>query len=144
VGSRLTAEDARAVAEELPPPLTALVDGISHQVDLDVRDLYPAVQAQEGSGLGTAVEHAQVVCEVLSEAVSEDTRRRLRVRLPPEWAQLFVPRQRRSVGEDESFVVGRRAPSGHGHTLADGRQGRHRPISEAVPGSDLPSNARKQ
>ncbi len=138
VGGRLTAEDAQAVAEELPPVLAAMVGGVHRHAEFDVRELYAAVQEEEGSSPGAAFEHAKVVCEVLSEAVSEPTRIRLQSRLPPEWAQLFVPRQRPSVGEDDPFTPSRGVPAGHGHTLADGRPGSRRPISEAVPGSELP------
>ena len=122
VGGRLTAEDAQTVAEELPPVLAAMVGGVHRHAEFDVRELYAAVQEEEGSSPGAAFEHAKVVCEVLSEAVSEPTRIRLQARLPPEWAQLFVPRQRPSVGEDDPFTppagrasrswphAGRRAP----------------------------------
>jgi uncharacterized protein (DUF2267 family) len=138
VGERLTAEDAHAVAEELPPALSAMVGGAHHHAELDVRELYAAVQAEEGSSPGAAFEHAKVVCEVLSEAVSQPTRIRLQARLPTEWAQLFVPRERPSLGEDDPSALPRGVPAGHGHTLADGRPGSRRPISEAVPGSELP------
>jgi uncharacterized protein (DUF2267 family) len=126
VGERLVASDAQALQEALPAPLAGFVASARRHGEGDLTQLYAEVEAQEPVRAGAAVEHAKVVCEVLTETLDGDMRTRLRARLPDDWAALFTVRERASAP-----AGGAGQPLGHGHTLADGRQGSDHPLSEA-------------
>jgi uncharacterized protein (DUF2267 family) len=130
VGERMNARDAQQLADQLPAPLGEhLRKAPSHRA-FGVEELFEHVKDQEPSRrLGIAVEHAKVVCQVLAEALDFDGQQLLRSRLPPEWADLFSPRE---PGHDREEWPRGPAP-GHGHTLASGRPGSRRPLSEAAP-----------
>jgi uncharacterized protein (DUF2267 family) len=123
VGQRLAADDARTLAAQLPGGLAALVASAPEHHPFGLSQLFVLVASRERVPLGAAVEHAKVVCEVLTECVDADTRALLHARLPPDWAALFRVRERGGDGHGHA----------RGHTLADGRPGSAHPISEAEP-----------
>lgn len=88
----LDPEDARAVAQCLPPPIAHLLkreqDPALAQVT-DAKALYAEVERRERVGLGFAMEHAQVVLAVLAMVLPEDLLVRLRGRLSPDIAALL-------------------------------------------------------
>ncbi|MBX3234160.1 MAG: hypothetical protein KIT84_40105 [Labilithrix sp.] len=102
LGQLLTDDEAAFLARRLAPELARLLERSEADVDVD--------------------ERAQVVLRVLGESVDEDARRLLVRVLPAELARHLEPVV---YGEPEPH----RPPSGH--TLADGRPGSRRPLSEA-------------
>lgn len=135
LGARLFENDARVVADQLPDAWSPLLrrEGPEAQFDLDA--LYGRVAAGRGVNLGHAMEHTQVVCQVLSEQVNEDGRKHLRLRLPPPIAELFTPRGPPPPPPER---IGAPAPvAGSGaepaRTLASGRAGSRHPLSESRP-----------
>jgi uncharacterized protein (DUF2267 family) len=128
VGERLSAADARGLAEQLPGPLSRLLAAPRRHAAFDVLELYEHVKETEPVRLGIAVEHARVVCEVLAEALDAEGLALLRARLPAEWASLFRPRTNEGASAEPPGP-----PAGSGHTLASGRPGSRHPLSEAGP-----------
>jgi uncharacterized protein (DUF2267 family) len=122
LGERLSAADAAAFAESLPPPFAAALVRLGRHTAPKPSALYARVAVEEDVSAGTAVEHAQTVCCVLAEALGPEERLFLQRRLPPDWATLFVPRPRAQASASPPGPV-----PGHGHTLATGRPGRSAP-----------------
>ncbi|NMO20103.1 DUF2267 domain-containing protein [Pyxidicoccus fallax] len=126
VGERLGRWERRALAEDLPAPLTGMLeDGTSGQ-DFDLAELHARVACREHVRPGFAMEHTGIVCQVLAEALSEGTLHRLHERLPGPIAALFTPREHRERFEYIHLDPGR-------GTLAEGRPGSRHPLSEAHP-----------
>ncbi|MGK4005317.1 DUF2267 domain-containing protein [Sorangium sp. So ce1036] len=131
LGERLLEDEAAAVAGGLPGPVAAAVRGATYQGDFDRDELYDRIARREGAPRGFGMEHAQAVCQVIGEALPEAERQRLQKHLP-DWADLFAPRE---AGAPPPRPVHAAAPPevGHGATLATGRPGSRRPLSEARP-----------
>ena len=131
IAERLGAVDAGALEQELPSPLAQAVGRARRHGVFDVTELFARVAAEEPVRPGAAVEHAKVVCEVLTEALPEELRERLHARLPPDWADLFQARDR---GGEPPITTSKTSPwTPEHHTLADGRPGSSQPLSEATP-----------
>ncbi len=116
-GARLPPADRACIASELPASLGAVIEHASASVALPV-------EAQLGSlGLtvGRAREVVASVCHVLGEHLSDDALGRLQRALPASLAAFAV---RPAAGA--TWASG----AGMGHTLAEGRQGSHAPLSE--------------
>ncbi len=132
LAERLLEIDAHALASRLPPAWARVfARGGDREFDLD--GFYDRVSEREGVGRVQALEHAQVVCQVLAGSLDEIGRQHLVLHLPEAWRQLFAPRP---VGAPEHELHGasrRHVPAGAGRTLATGRPGAHRPLSEASP-----------
>jgi uncharacterized protein (DUF2267 family) len=124
LGERLAGSEARHLAEELPPELGRVLRRTSHDCDFDLREFYERVARREKVGLGFGVEHAQVVCEVIAKTIPEGAVERLRKQLPEGMGFLFTIRDRRP-----HLGASPRA-RGEGDTLASGRPGSRRPLSE--------------
>jgi uncharacterized protein (DUF2267 family) len=124
LGERLDGNEARQLAEELPAELGRVLRRTSHDRDFDLRELYQRVARREKVGLGFGMEHAQVVCEVIAKTISEGAVERLRKHLPEAMGLLFTVRDRRS------YPMASPGVSGEGDTLATGRPGSRRPLSE--------------
>ena len=128
LGERLSADDAGAIAEALPPALAAAVVRRARTTRPDLAALYGRVATRAQVTLGLAVEHAHAACEAIAGALDDEQRLLLGHRLPPDWAELFTPSPRAPAAELPHGT----AP-GHGHTLATGRPGSAHPIAEARP-----------
>lgn len=129
-------DEADWVALDLGPELAEpLVRGSGGQ-DLSLENFYRSVARCANQRRGVAREQAQVVCRALGELLSPSTVARLQRHLP-ELAPLFGP-----PAPAPPAVEPRRSGGGKGpeHTLAGGRPGSRRPLSEARPWSaaDLP------
>ncbi|MDI3290009.1 DUF2267 domain-containing protein [Polyangium sp. 15x6] len=128
----LVPDEARALAHALPEPLAAvLLDG-PHLGNLSEDALYRRVADREGTLLGFAIEHTRLVLGILGEKLPETTRLRLRRHLTPELGELLAPREPLPPPP----VRLRRPPEpelGKGNTLATGRPGSQKPLSEARP-----------
>jgi uncharacterized protein (DUF2267 family) len=133
IAERLPARDAEALAGRLPARLAALLRKVTAHGDFGVAELFEHVKNREPVGLGAAVEHAQVVCQVLAEALDDEGRQFLHARLPADWAALFVRRETTSLDRPPG-------PAGYGNTLATGRPGSRRPLSEAAPPAAQPES----
>jgi uncharacterized protein (DUF2267 family) len=125
VGERLDPTLVADLAEQLPRPLGEILTRRGQHAAFGVEELYEHVKDQEPVRLGIAVEHARVVCELVAEALDGEALGRLRSSLPAPWAALFVPRARDQPAPSPG------PPPGTGHTLASGRPGSQRPLSEA-------------
>lgn len=130
LAERLDEADARAVARQLPPRLASLMRADEHGAEFGLADLYDRVARLEGVNRSFAAEHAQVVCQVLCDYLDDEGRKHLRVHVPPEIADLFTPRPPAAPLRAEDRPR-HRAPPGSGRTLASGRPGSSRPLSEA-------------
>jgi uncharacterized protein (DUF2267 family) len=124
LGERLPPSESRLLADELPAELARVLLRSSFDGQFGLHELYERVARREKVGLGFGVEHAQVVCEVIAKSVSEATVQRLRHVLPNSMDELFTVRDRRSLPLDASRA------DGEGETLATGRSGSRRPLSE--------------
>jgi uncharacterized protein (DUF2267 family) len=118
LGERLSARDAGAFAECLPPAFAAALLRLARHTAPKPAALYARVAVTEGVSAGLAVEHAETVCNVLAEVLGPEERLFLQRRLPPDWAALFLPRPRAQESPSPPGPV-----PGHGHTLATGRPG---------------------
>ena len=107
IAERLGAVDAGALEQELPSPLAQAVGRAHRHGVFEVTELFARVAAEEPVRPGAAVEHAKVVCEVLTEALPEELRERLHARLPPDWADLFQARDR---GGEPPITTSKRHP----------------------------------
>ena len=128
LASHLAAADRAFIAEQLPPPYTTAVQRPTTAAASRPSDLYAQLATRDEVSLGAAVEQARAACAALAAIVGDDTRSLLLRRLPPDWAALFAP----VAAAPETDVPASMVP-GHGQTLATGRPGSSRPLSEAEP-----------
>ncbi len=115
IGARLNDEDRQLFADELSPGLaTALVSG---DVALPLEaQLVPAC-----ASVGHARELVAAVCRVLAEELSDDVARAVHASVPEPIAQYFV-------ADADPYRARTTQPTGH--TLATGRPGSRRPVSD--------------
>jgi len=126
LAERLSRSEAEALADELPATWAETLRAGRFERAFERDELVVRVAEREGVPRGFALEHTEVVCATLAGALSEATMARLERALTPSLLTLFT---RRAL----SATPPERAIGGHGHTLADGRPGSRRPLSEAVP-----------
>jgi uncharacterized protein (DUF2267 family) len=123
----LNEDEADWLAVALGPTLAKPLLREMHQGELSADELYRWTKRYGKTRKGLAVERAQVVCRALAELLREPEIERLRKHLP-EIAPLLEAREptdppsapRRLRGDDDND-----------HTLAGGRPGSTRPLSEA-------------
>jgi len=134
LGERLTAPDAVALAEVLPPPFAAALHRLARHSAPKPSALFARIAVSEGVTPGVAVELGEVVCRAFANALGPEQGALLARRLPPDWAALFAP----STDEPPPEIFPPGTVPGHGHTLATGKPGSSRPLSEARPPRDAP------
>jgi uncharacterized protein (DUF2267 family) len=117
--------DAQALAEELPEALRTSVQPPRRRRAPTIEALVQHVSQREEVELGLAVEHAEAVLAALGDRLPFEVRGRLHRHLPHAWARLLEPRLFEPPGLPPS--------RGLGSTLAEGRAGSRRPLSEAAP-----------
>jgi uncharacterized protein (DUF2267 family) len=130
----LSRADVDALAENLPAPLPErLRSGAGEAALTGARELYDRVSARAATTPGLALEETQVILQVLAEISGYEALVRVRKHLPPDVADLLWPREppaepppRERVAETSRVVH---------ETLASGRPGSHRPLSEAEHGN---------
>ena len=115
--------EAEALADELPHELAAALRHGRHEGG---GSLARRVAAVERVPLGDAVEHAACVCRALAALVPREVLERVRAAASTETAALLVA--------PEPNVL-EAHPHAARHTLAEGRPGSRRPLSEARPRS---------
>lgn len=134
LGERLTAPDAAAFAEALPPPLAAALHRLARHTAPKPSALFARIAVTEGVSPGVALEHGEAVCRALAGALGPELRALLAHRLPTDWAALFAP----GSGEPPADIPPAGPLPGHGHTLATGKPGSSHPLSEARPPRETP------
>ncbi|MEW5854184.1 MAG: DUF2267 domain-containing protein [Myxococcota bacterium] len=131
LGRRLDPLHADAVARQLPDDLQDMLHRHPHgSARDDVDAFYGEVAALEAVDPAFAREHAQVVCQVLAEAVDDEGLRHLRADFSDGMAELFTRRPAPGESAPPAHPV---APPPPHHTLSDGRPGSTHPVSEAAP-----------
>jgi uncharacterized protein (DUF2267 family) len=127
IGSLLTSDERGVVARELPTELANTVSNALTHPSGDWHEFNRRVARAEGVRLGQAIEHAEVVCRALSEALSHSTRSRLQKALPT-LADLFELPE-----ESEKPLTEAHRSSAAPNDLAEGRPGGSLPIATADP-----------
>lgn len=127
VAGHLPDQDRAFIADRLPEPYAAAVRRPTRSAASRPDDLYAQLATREEVSLGLAIEHARAACSGLAELAGAEARALLARRLPPDWAALFRPAARASAAG-----VPRGPVPGHGQTLATGKPGSSRPLSEAA------------
>lgn len=129
LGERLPAVDVEPIAAQLPEAYVEPFERFSREYErynvFEVEAFFARVGQRTGVETRFAMEHVQVVCQVLTECLDEEGRGHLHINLPDSWSALFYAREHR-IRTDNGR--GRQAP---GQTLADGRPGSSRPLNEA-------------
>lgn len=141
LGRHLPDPHATQVARHLPEGIAQFLRRERYRSDVEPEEFYREVAERAGVRLGFAREHAQVICQVLAEAVGVEGRQHLRVHLPRAMADLFTPRHTSSPPPPPHFHPHFVEP-GEGHTLASGRPGSTNPVSGATSAGHLHSIAR--
>ena len=127
LSERLVATEVRALATELPRPIAEALACDAYCGDFDLAEFYHRVCQRQGVDRSFGVEHAQVVCRVLAEGLTDDARTRLHKELSPPLADLFrIPPRPSRLGATLHLP-----PRGPEHTLATGRPGSLHPLSES-------------
>jgi uncharacterized protein (DUF2267 family) len=129
LGQRLELPLAQELARHLPPRAAAALLRKAYEGPFPLEELYRRVAEREGVRLSFAVEHTGVVFETVAEALPEALRARLCRLLPERMAALFEPR-RTDIPAPPMPPRPMQIEPGSGTTLADGRPGSRRPISE--------------
>jgi uncharacterized protein (DUF2267 family) len=120
LGEQLFEEERAQLALELPPELVELLRSQRRLRAHGLRHFFRRVARREGIRIGLGVEHAEVVCRVISECLSEATRGRLR-REAPELADLFTrPEEQPSEQPfpSQPLETSERSPRPHRHSIA--------------------------
>jgi uncharacterized protein (DUF2267 family) len=130
LAQRLPAIVVRHVADQVPAPVGQwLRDGDEPQ-DFDLHEFYRQVGEYEAIRTGFAVEHSQVVCQVLGEQLDHEGHAHLEKHLPAEFVELFRPREVPPAPAHEHTAHGHHHSPYAEHTLAGGRPGGRHPLSE--------------
>jgi len=117
--------DREVAAAGLPPEMAAALCNRPCDQAFDLAGLFERVAAGEGERLGVAVEHALSACQVLAEGLDDASLDAFRVALPREFAGLFACYRRPQAVQRSGGTLA------SGRSLASGRPGTARPLSEA-------------
>lgn len=119
------------VGAHLVAPWRQLFESPSGREALSVDELIRRVADREGVPPGFGLEHAQAVCQALVHHLPDHLRRNLRADVPRDvWNRICKPTRRAGSAPDRTNLD----PAPPGGTLASGRAGSLRPVSEARPG----------
>lgn len=124
----LTASEARRVADDLAAPVCHWITEAEHGEPCAPDALYDRMQRRSGVDRGVAVESVQVALEAMARELSPQTRQWLERRLGDAWAELLEDRERSSVPPTPPL----RHEIDRPRTLAEGRTGSARPLSESA------------
>lgn len=127
---QLTSHLRARVTGHLIEPWSQMFKGPEEREALSVDGFVQRVAQREGVPPGFGLEHAQAVCQALIECLPTNLRRDLRDGMPREvWDRICQPAKRDGAGPR---TTGQGRPASNG-TLASGRAGSQRPLSEARP-----------
>jgi uncharacterized protein (DUF2267 family) len=141
LGEVLVDSDRAALAKELPQALRESLCSREPNQDLDLETFYARVGKEEHLNGGLARETAQVVGQVLRRAVNPETMKRIRLRLPDDFEEVFVnPHEHtsRPKGQLDHDAQARQ------RTLAQGEAGSEKPVSESKPKEGHPESIAAQ
>jgi len=134
LGPALLPNERRSVSEHLPREFRGVLEVPTHLSELDLETFYGRVARHERVSEGRAREHAQVVCQALSETLPWEVVAGLRKHLP-RLAALFEspeatspPTEPERVDRHDGIVD----PQPR-HSIAEGRPGGSHPLSSAHP-----------
>jgi len=127
LAARLTKDEAEALSARLPPMLARVVELVEYEGDLDADTIYERVGRRSGTPTRIAREQADVVLAALAEHLDDELKRRLVRALPEPIAERF---REHDEGEPPPHPIVVAPPAS---TLATGRPGSRRPLSEARP-----------
>lgn len=130
LGEVLVDSDRAALAAELPEVLRRALCSREPNQDYDLAVFYERVSADEQVHAGRAREMAQVVGHTLARAIDAELLKRLRLRLPDEFGELFVNAHDEAGAPQDQFD--HRAQANE-RTLARGKPGSDHPVSESRP-----------
>jgi uncharacterized protein (DUF2267 family) len=130
LAERLDDADAHAIEDAVPASFGGALHAKKHLGAFDVAELYDRVRRREGVSIGFAREHAQVVCRVVGESMSDEALARIEHALPPSFVELFEPP---SHEPEEPAPPRKSEHARHRRTLATGRPGSTHPIAESAP-----------
>ena len=88
LGERLGDVESQVVAATLPNRFRQTLEAAPSEGDLAIDEMFAEVRDREEVPLEAAIEHTQVVCDVLAEALGEELRGQL-ASLPTPLADLF-------------------------------------------------------
>lgn len=115
-----------ALHDAIPAALRPHIDAGEGLDAIGPAALYLELSDELGLRVGTALEIAQSVVSELGALMPDGPRAHLRELLPPAWAAFVVdPESRASIG------IGRGSSGDQEHSLAAGRPGGSRPLSDA-------------
>lgn len=132
--SGLTDDEADWLAVDLGPHLAEPLLRHDYSGELSVNDFYRRAARYAGLRRSAATEQAQIVCHTLAELLPQAGVQRLKKHLPG-LAPLFTPTEAPAPARGPHAV--REEPPGD-RTLAGGRPGSERPLSEAGGPSERP------
>jgi uncharacterized protein (DUF2267 family) len=102
LGERISAGEARDIAEQLPEQLRqALIDGRDPQ-PFDAGEFVHRVAVREGVGEPLAKEHARAVFAALGRAIDDKELADMRAQLPSSFSDFMVAAERQHAGRDVS------------------------------------------
>lgn len=125
----LTDDEAQALAQEIDAPWAAPLREGFYAGELALEEFYRQVACDGQRRLSVGAESAQIVCRVLGSVLSPTTVQRLS-RHVPQLARDFEAPPAPQVIQCAEHLRSAAAPE---HTLAAGRPGSSRPLSEARP-----------
>jgi len=128
LGTRLTDDEASALASRLPPELARVVEEEDYDHDFDAEELYERVCRRTGAPPGLAREQTDIVLRAMGEVLDASILSRLTRVLPEPCTRNF---RARPSGAPEPHAA--RSSSAPKTTLAAGRPGSSHPLSEGAP-----------
>jgi uncharacterized protein (DUF2267 family) len=107
LGRSIPEDDKELLFRDLPEEITTALANARYDRTRGLEAIGRLVSRKgNNTSLGVALEHVQVVCEVLSEVMGEDARKLLPKHLPLEVAELFRARPDRPQTEEPHGIQG--------------------------------------
>jgi uncharacterized protein (DUF2267 family) len=134
----LNEDEADWLAVALGPNLSGALLRDSYAGELSIDELYRWTKRYSKTRKSVAVEQVQVVCRALAELLQPPELERLKRHLPQIMPLFEIP-----ATADPPSAPRHRRPEPADHTLAGGRPGSSRPLSEAGPNERSIASARQ-
>lgn len=135
----LTRSEAERLADELPVPASQWVTNAKHGEMFEPNELYHRMQDRFGVKMGMAMEQAQVALGAMARELRPETRQWLEQRMGEPWKPLFETRRPPPSTPTRPQSRVHAAAEEH-RTLAEGRAGSTRPLSESAPSRTQPDS----
>ena len=138
LGEALLQPERAAIAASIPAPLGQALARRPIAPDLDAAGFFASVSERAGLAPAFAMEQAQVVCRTLAESLAPSLRQRLARDLPEGFRELFVIPDAPTVPQERMHHSPKSTPPAA--TLAEGRPGSSRPVSQSAPDRAHPNS----